>query len=269
MKILITGSEGFIGKHLVNYLKDKHEILGLDRNNTPYSIELSDFEEIESQIYNFKPEVVVHLASNISDEFDECLEDIQSILNLLATCKEFNIKKFIFTSSAAVYGDSYPETKPISPYGISKLQCEQWCEYYKSLGLNITILRLGNVYGLNGKGVINKFMNNIKDNQALTIYGDGHQTRDFIYITDVIELIEKCIHEPNSSIFEIGTGIGSEIWDVVTALNRRPLTIFHHPHTKKEIRKSILDNAKAYLFLNHQKFIKIEEGIEKLWKLQK
>ena len=99
MKILITGSEGFIGKHLVNLLKEKHEIYGFDRNENK---DLNILGDIAEAFIEFKPYIVIHLASNISNDINECRDDVIALLNLLAFCKEFEVKKFIFTSSAAV-----------------------------------------------------------------------------------------------------------------------------------------------------------------------
>ena len=110
----------------------------------------------------------------------------------------------------------------------------------------------------------------IKDNTPLTIYGDGHQIRDYVWIEDVINIIEKCIPYDYSGTFEVGTGIGSEIWDIVNVLNKEPLTISNQSQ-QKEIRKSVLKNSDINLFLMNNdfyNFVSLKEGVEKLWKVK-
>ena len=260
MKILITGSEGFIGKHLVNLLKEKHEIYGFDRNENK---DLNILGDIAEAFIEFKPYIVIHLASNISNDINECRDDVIALLNLLAFCKEFEVKKFIFTSSAAVYGDSYPKIIPINPYGIAKLQCEQWCEYYaKEYGINIIIMRLGNVYGVNGKGVINQFITQLKNNQPLTIFGDGKQLRNYVYIDSIIDIVNRYVEFKewaNFEVFDVATQEVHSLFDILYNINniiKKPIEINFLPK-QKEIENSNI--------IGYNCKIKLQEGIEKLW----
>lgn len=272
MRCLITGSEGFIGKHLINHLKEKYEIMGFDRNINNEN--LLNLGAISLAFVKFNPEIVIHLASNISNDITLCHDDITSILNLLWACKEKGIKKFIFTSSAAVYGDSYPKTIPINPYGITKLQCEQWCKYYSELGLKTIILRLSNVYGKGGKGVINQFIEKTKNSERLTINGNGYQIRDFIYIDDVIQVIDQCINSDiNNDILNVSTNIGSTIWDILKVLyetTSQHIELTFESEIINEIKISKLDSSdlimlKFFDMNEFKSFISLKEGIAKLW----
>jgi len=272
VKILVTGSEGFIGKHLVNLLKEKHEIFEFDRNKNRNLNIIGDLAEV---FMEFKPDVVVHLASNISNDIDDCKNDIIALLNLLVFCRNFQVKKFIFTSSAAVYGNSYPNTVPINPYGIAKLQCEDWCNYYSELGLPIIILRLANVYGLNGKGIINQFTNRIKNNLSLIINNDGFQTRDYIHVTDVVNVIEQIIiSDITNDTLNVSRNISTNIWELLGffyTITQKNLTICFGPEIKNEIIISKLNNSDLIMseFLHTEKFrnfISLQKGIEDLWK---
>ena len=175
--ILATGNRGFIGQNVFFTLCENstYKVIGYDRKE---GYELCDKKQLQKIFAEFKPSVVVHLASNVSMEQDKCVEDVQALVNLLQMCEQHKVKKLIFTSSAAVYGNHYPEIIPVNSYGLSKLQCEQWCKFYVQRGMDITILRLANIYGSRGNGVINKFIENIKNQKPIIMYGDGHQKRD-------------------------------------------------------------------------------------------
>ena len=169
-KVLITGSEGFIGKNLKEKLKDK----GI------YPIE-------------FKGDIV-HLAAltslpdSLKYPLDYFLTNTLGTIGLLEYARQNRIKKVIFTSSIAA-------TKPDNPYGLSKKQAEEWCNYYaKTYGIETYILRIQNVYGpKNKKGVIYIFANQKLGNKKLTIHGTGKQTKDFIHIDDVVDGIVKLL----------------------------------------------------------------------------
>lgn len=259
-KILITGSEGFIGKHLCKLLEKDNEILRYDRK-----IKLLPL----SCFFIEKPDYVVHLASNISDDIEKCREDIDLTFKILELSLKYNIKKVIFASSAAVYGNSYPYINPISPYGISKLQCEEWIDYYVKKGLNCVILRLSNVYGKGGNGVINQFINKISKNEKLIVNNTGNQKRDYIHVFDVIGIISKII---NSNIdnrnYNVSTGEGNSIWTILKILRdlqNNDINI-ELGSLKEEIVDSVLENYEIKTDLNYDNFIKLKEGIEMFYK---
>ncbi len=228
MKIFITGGGGFIGRHLAKFLLEgKFEITIFDdlSNCTKEMIEsignvnfvkgdIRDYELLKKSMKNH--ELVIHLAAKTSvsdsNEYQENIMDVNvnGSQNVLKSCKNCNISKFIAISSAAVYGEgietiSHTEstpTNPISVYGKSKLEMENKVqEFSRTSNLDSIIFRLFNVYGEGQSdvyaGVIKKFVNNARQNKPVIIYGKGDQTRDFIHVNDVVEYIARAIKNIN------------------------------------------------------------------------
>lgn len=237
MKILITGGAGFIGKHLVKSLLKNNTVAIYD--NLKSSSKNSITPLIESDAYFVKGDIldyellkkssigydsVIHLAAK-SDVVESTLHpeitektNVEGTENVLKCCVENNIKKIMFASSAAVYGNSeeipFSEksfTNPISPYGKSKLSAEniikKTCE---ENDLKYVIFRLFNVYGEgqneNYSGVITKFLRNITNDEPLIVYGDGKQTRDFISIHDVVNAFEYALKSKKNGTYNIASG---------------------------------------------------------------
>jgi len=240
MKIFITGGGGFIGRHLAKYLLNNNfEITIFDdlSNSTQDMIEsigkvnfvkgdIRDYELLKKSMKNH--ELVIHLAAKTSvsdsNEYQENVMDVNvsGSLNVLKSCKNCNISKFIAISSAAVYGegieikphDESTPTNPISVYGKSKLEMENAImEMSKTSNLDSVIFRLFNVYGEGQSddfaGVIKKFVNSARQNIPVLIYGKGDQTRDFIHVNDIIEYISRAIKNiegKKGEIYNIGPG---------------------------------------------------------------
>jgi UDP-glucose 4-epimerase len=180
---------------------------------------------------------------------------VEGTINVLKSCAKTNVKGLIFSSSAAVYGNSLDiplsessQPNPISPYGASKLVAEYNLQAFsKYFGLNCILLRLFNVYGNNQsseKGVISKFLKNISNMVPLEIFGDGTQTRDFVHISDVIQAFScaiKNIEGKRGEIYNIGTGRSTSINDLVSLLNSskgKELQSIHKPAIQGEIKYS-------------------------------
>jgi len=240
MKVFITGGGGFIGRHLARYLSQNNfEITIFDdlSNSTEELVrsignvdfvkgDIRDYELLEKSMKNH--ELVIHLAAKTSvSDSKENQENIMDVnvngsLNVIKSCKNCNISKFIVASSAAVYGEGRKNkphnedtpTTPISAYGNSKLMMENDIkEFSRTSNLDSIILRLFNVYGKGQSdvyaGVIKKFVNSARDNKPITIYGKGDQTREFIHVNDVIEYIFRAIKNiegKKGEIYNIGTG---------------------------------------------------------------
>jgi UDP-glucose 4-epimerase len=239
MKILITGGAGFIGKHLVkNILKNNFQVTIFDNfsNSDRESIldlikmgakiidgDITNIQEISDAVKNH--EVIVHLAALISVE--ESIKNpsktfhinIDGTKNVLEACKKNNIKKIVVASSSAVYGEceldfklsEETKLKPISPYGKSKAKMEQEIiKFVSEYKMNYVILRFFNIFGLGQSseyaGVITKFIDRIKKNESLEIFGNGMQTRDFISILDVVNAINNTISSKSNGIYNIGSG---------------------------------------------------------------
>jgi UDP-glucose 4-epimerase len=240
MKILVTGSEGFIGKTLSEYLvKLGHDIIGID-------IKKYISQDIRSFINPNKDyiDIVVHTAAQTNGIVANEQPILDADINILGTInllKEFPNSKFIFLSSCAVYGDGNNlketnPTNPITPYGVSKLAAEN---YIKLLSKDWVILRLANVtseYYTGRKDVISLF----RENDEITIYGDGKQTRDFIDIEKVCKVIEKSFDK--QGIFNIGSGKSKTILELAKEYNK---PINFQPPKIKEIKNMSLNINKA------------------------
>lgn len=215
MKVLLTGGAGFVGSSIVEQcLTEGLEPIIIDDFSTGhkhyvpegvayYCCDIRD-HSVEKIFQDHQPDIVIHQAAQVSVAFStlqpqqDCDVNIRGTLELLQLCVKYNVSKFIFASSAAVYGAGTEvpfteknQTNPISCYGISKLTAERYIRLFHDMyGLKYVILRYSNVYGkrqnINSEaGVIAKFIQRAIAGQTIDVYGDGHQTRDFIHVRDV------------------------------------------------------------------------------------
>lgn len=270
MKILITGGSGFIGTHLINrLLNDGHEIYNIDKISSPalpdHRQKIIDILDIDINNSIFKNiDCIIHLAAMVSvpKSFDDpvnCFGNNTFLtIKMLSAAKLHNIKKFIFSSSAAVYGNKEGAvsetdvTEPNSPYGLDKLVSEKYIQMYCQLwGIDYLILRLFNVYGqgqnLEYAGVITAFNLATQRKHPLIIYGDGEQTRDFINVNDVCNYLAKLLTvNIKNETFNIGTGQSISINSLAKQFNS-PI-IYKEP--RKEVRNSRANINKLIKFLN-------------------
>lgn len=286
MKILITGGSGFIGSHLIRELvKTNHEVINIDFNepqdklvtwiNLDLSIKSDALEKVFAE-NNF--DIIYHLAAQVSvpysvenPEYDE-RNNIHATLNVLSLSNKYKVKHFVFSSSAAVYGmpkylpiDENHSVNPTSPYGISKLAGEL---YIKTLltnsETNYTIFRFANVYGNQGEGVVHIFINSILDNKPVTIFGDGKQTRDFIYVKDLISALLLCLDKQTNTVINLSTQKDATLLDLVKILNKatnKLNKINFSPERAGDIKDSLLTNNTAYEVLGWKPKFQLEDGI--------
>lgn len=297
-KILITGGAGFVGSHLVSSLAEKdYEIIifdnlsvgTLDRipqkeNITFYKGDITDKNALLDAGKNV--DVIVHLAAIVSVSVCENNPDLCSRNNIAGTqnifevAKELQIKKVIYASSAAVYGNlnsssitETDEVHPISQYGISKLENEKTAEKYEDTISSIG-LRFFNIYGpgLNMANaypsVLIAFFQKIKQNEALTIFGDGKQTRDFIHVTDIAQAIIRSIEAETSGshVYNVGTGTETSIIDLAEKIKSFiPETeISFQPKRDFDIEQSCADISKIKKELNFEPNKKIIDDLSEL-----
>jgi len=294
MKYLVTGGAGFIGSHLVDRLiKEGHKVVVIDNLSTGKKENLNPkakFYKIDigsSKIYQIfrkeKFEIVFHYAAQISvrKSIKNSLEDakinILGSLNVLENCKKFGVKKVIFPSTGAVYGDAkvlptpedYPEL-PLSPYAISKLTIEKYLNYYyKNFNLLFLSLRLANVYGPRQNpqgeaGVIAIFLKKMLSKGQPIIYGDGMQTRDFIFIDDVVEANILALKSNKVGIFNIGTSKETNVKTIfkkLKELTASKCTEVHVPALPCEQKRSCLDYSKAKKILGWRPKYNLNEGL--------
>lgn len=277
--ILITGGAGFIGSHLVELLSsfpNEYKIIVVDNlstgrlENLPANIEFFKCDIREKELEDiFKTKninTVIHLAAQTMVSYSINNPDIDADINicgginLLSCMLKYAVKNIIFSSSAAVYGDGLPLpiaenfwAKPTSFYGLSKLTFENYLALYSNIkDINATILRFANVYGPrqgdSGEGgVISVYAKKIIKNEPLTIYGDGLQTRDFIYVADVAKAIKHCIDKPHSLVtYNVSTNKQTSLLELIamfsTIANTKPQIKFESAKTG-DIYKSVLDNS--------------------------
>jgi|SRR3989344_4423047 len=276
MKSLVTGGAGFIGSWIVDSLIDKgHEVIVIDNLSTGkeenlnkkavfYKKDILDKEIIQIFLKE-KPDYVFHLAAqiNVRRSIENPSEDAQTnilgTLNLLDACTKSKVKKFIFSSTGgAIYGEDVKiptleteKTDPISPYGIAKFTIEKYLEFYKKVyGLDYTILRYSNVYGprQNAKGeagVIAIFVTDIIKNKSFTIFGDGEQTRDYVYVKDVADANILALNL--SGIFNIGTEKETSVNDLIKTLEsieKSKFSVKNINAIKGELKRSCLSSEK-------------------------
>ncbi len=294
MKVLVTGGAGFIGSHLVDRLiKEDHKVVVIDNLSTGkkenlnpkarfYQIDIQD-PEIPQIFQKEKPEVVFHFAAQIDvrksvkDPMSDAKVNILGSLNLLGNCKKYKVKKFIFASSVGVYGE--PKTlpvkenhplNPIAPYPVTKLAIEKYLNYFQTQGLDFLSLRYSNIYGPRQSsggegGVVAIFIDKILKGERPIIFGNGEQTRDFLYVDDAVKAAILALNAPSSSIYNVGTNKEITINDLLELLSKilkvKVKPIFQSLR-QGEIIKSRVDYSKAKKELNWQPKYNLEEGLK-------
>ena len=297
MNIFITGGAGFLGSHLTQFLINQgHTITIFDNftnSNSKIFLNGDKVKLIEGDVIDYSKlsksmnniELVIHLAAQISvkdslkNPENTIKINVDGTQNLLKSCIENKIKNFIAASSAAVFGDQsiMPLTEespknPISPYGKSKLLMEEKIlEFSKQNNFNSIILRFFNLYGLGQSiqyaGVITKFLENIKNNSNLMIYGKGEQTRDFIHVDDAIstfDLAIKNINQKIGEIYNVGSGQSITILELAQSLlkiSKKNLKIIHKPELDGDIIQSLTSIEHIATDMGFTPKISLEKGL--------
>jgi len=303
MKILVTGGCGFIGSHLVDRLiKEKHKVVVIDNLSTGkkenlnpqakfYKLDIRN-QKISDVFKKEKPEIVFHLAAQIDlrKSVENPIEDakinilgslniIQSFIRVISRNRshEFASKIIFASTGGAIYGDAniiptsetYPEM-PVSPYGIEKLVFDKYLNYYyKVFGLPYTSLRLSNVYGprQNSKGeagVIAIFCDRMFKGKQAIINGSGKQTRDYVFVNDVVEANILALKKNKIGIFNIGTTKETDVNTIfrkIRKLTGSDCKEIHIPEKPGEQKKSCLDFKKAKKELGWQPKYDLDRGL--------
>lgn len=296
MNILVTGGAGFIGSHIVDqFVGEGHRVSVIDDLSTGkrkqvhrkavfYKLDVCS-PRVEEVFKKERPLAIVHMAAQMNvrksteDPVFDAEVNIVGTLQLLELAVRYGARKILFASSGGtVYGEqetfpaseSHP-TRPLSPYGISKLTCEYYLEYYRHVaGLKYVALRLANVYGPRQNsegeaGVVAIFTQQMLAGEQPRINGTGLQTRDYVYIGDVLEAVRAVFVPSVEGIFNVGTGTETTVNEIFTRLkeltNSRCQEI-HGPAKEGEQIRSVLDASKLEKETDWAPGVSLSEGLD-------
>lgn len=299
--ILVTGGAGFIGSHLVDRLSLGNRVVVLDNLS---SGSLTNLERSQDRITFIKGdtldkalimdliaevELVFHLAANvgniksIEDPYFDMDVNIKGTINLLEACLKSNIKRLVYSSSGAIFGeakylpiDEDHPLNPESPYGVSKLAAEKYCfAFYKVHGVPTTAVRYFNVYGPRQgssgyPNVIAAFFSRIREGKPLTIFGDGKQTRDFVFVEDVVTANILAATQPAAvgEIFNIATGKANsveQLANLIIEISARESPIVYADPRAGEVRHSQASIEKARRLLGYKPEVELKKGLALTW----
>ena len=295
MKIVVTGGAGFIGSNVVDELiRNNHEVCVIDNLSTGtidnlndkaifYKYDITNIDVLKLIFEIERPKVVYHFAAQIDVQtslkkpaFDANINIIGTI-NVLECCREYEVKKIIYPSSAAVYGnpkylpvDEKHPIEPISFYGISKHTPEHYIKTFCSLFcIKYTILRYSNVYGIRQDpkgegGVISIFIDRFLNNESPFIFGDGEQTRDFIYVKDIAKANLLALNNGDNKIVNISTNIPvtvNKLYETMKRIFNSDIQAVHRKPRQGDILYSYLDTRLAKEFLGWETQYYFEYGV--------
>ena len=304
MKVLVTGGAGFIGSHLVDQLiKKNYQVTVVDnlstgkkeRLNVKAKLIVADITngaELNKIFSEEQPEIVIHTAAQVmlrkslEEPIFDATTNIIGTINVLQACKSNKVKKIIYTSTGgARYGnpkylpvDENHPLEPTSPYGISKHTAEHYVKLYKELhALDYLIFCFGNVYGIRDdpkcKRVTSLFADQILRGEQPVIFGDGEQTRDFIFVLDLVEFIVNSIEKnPEHKLFNLANGTQysvNQIFNELKKISNYKGEAKHIEAIKGEVRDIVLDTKLAQKELGWSPKTSMEKGLAQTFEYMK
>ncbi|NOQ73592.1 MAG: NAD-dependent epimerase/dehydratase family protein [Crocinitomix sp.] len=309
-RILVTGGAGFIGSNLCEFLVEKNEVRCLDslltghQENIQHLLDHPQFTFIKGDVRDYEVclnategvDVIFHQAAlgsvprSIETPLNTNAHNVTGFLNMLEAAKNSNVKRFVFATSSSVYGDHehLPKTegkigKPLSPYAVTKYVNEMYADVYARLyGIETIGLRYFNVFGRrqdpNGvyAAVIPRFVKLLQEGKAITVNGDGEQTRDFTYIDNVIQanVLAATVEDSAAlnTIYNIGCGSTITLNELIQAIqecfkendfSEGAFEVIYGPKRKGDIEHSYASIAKATEFLKYNPTIDLKEGMRR------
>lgn len=297
MKILVTGGAGFIASHITDSLiKEGHNVFVLDNLSTGFrknvnqqahfvNADIRDkglidlFEKEKFDIVNHHA-AQMDVRRSVTDPSFDGEVNILGTINLLQCCIKTNVKKFMFASTGgAVYGeqkyfpaDEEHSVNPLSPYGISKLAVEKYLYFYNmQYGLNYSILRYANIYGprqnpFGEAGVVAIFSTKLLKNEQPIINGTGKQTRDYVFVGDVVQANLLVLSDKNCDIYNVGTAKETdvnEIFNHINILTGSRKKEIHGPAAPGEQMRSVISSEKLFKRFGWKPSTSLREGLEK------
>jgi UDP-glucose 4-epimerase len=297
MNIVLTGGAGFIASHIAEaYLQKGHNVIIIDnlstgqRENIPseatfIECDVTDQKAVESIFHNYSVDVINHHAAQINvrastdDPTFDARVNILGSLNLYEVALKHNVKKIIFSSTGgAIYGEingeapteSYYE-RPLSPYGISKLSNEKYLDYYHKVhGIQYVVLRYSNVYGprQNAKGeagVVAIFSKMMLNKEQPTIFGDGSQTRDYLYVKDAVQANVLALEENVQGVFNCATNTTTSVNQVFQEIRQQTgsdCEQLHAPRKLGEVQNSVCSYEKIHRELGWSPQYDVARGLQ-------
>jgi len=301
-KVLVTGGAGFIGSHIVDSLSPENQVVVLDNLFTGSPANLAGSKDrikfingdvrdkqLVKDVIADGIKLVFHLAAHanvirsIADPYTDMDVNIRGTLNVLEACRSSRVKRLVYVSSAAVYGEAkhlpineeHP-LNPESPYAVSKMTAEKYClVYHKVFGVPVAVVRCFNIYGPRQNtgayaNAISIFLAKAKKGEPITIYSDGEQTRDFVFIGDAVAGILLAATRPAAvgGVFNIASGAATSINRLVEIIHKttgRQVQVIHAAAKAGEIRHSYASINKAVKALGYRPGTDLENGILATW----
>lgn len=298
MRALVTGGGGFIGSNLVRGLLERgDDVRVLDNFSTGSRGNLTglDIEVVEGELRSYERvhnairnvEVVFHLGAlgsvprSVQDPLTSNAVNVDGTLNVLLAARDQGVRRVVFSSSSSVYGSSgdLPRTEampadPISPYGVAKLAAERYCVSFSRVyeSFETVVLRYFNVFGPRQSpssqyaAVVPLFLTAVANDEPVTIFGDGLQSRDFTYVTNVVDATMRAadVQEANGRIFNVAAGSPASVLAVADSIGRilgkEPVKQFAAPRPG-DIKDSWADVGEAHRVLGYQTSVALEEGL--------
>lgn len=300
MEILITGGAGFIGSHILAQLQGRRDmdVVVFDnlssgsKEHVPAGMELvegdvCDEAAVDALFANHHFDAVIHLAAqtmvptSVEQPVLDCQINLEGVLHVLEACRIHGTGHILFSSSAAVYGDNLhiplKETErlvPTSPYGITKMTTEHYLRVYHELyGMDATVFRFANVYGeRQGEkgegGVVSIFCKLLSQRQGITVFGDGNQTRDFVYAGDIAQAIIRALPLKGCHTMNVSTGQETSINDLIRSFEKAvgyTVPVQYTAPRTGDILRSVLSNEALKRDLGFVPEMDLEEGIRRTY----
>jgi nucleoside-diphosphate-sugar epimerase len=298
MKCLVTGAAGFIGSHLCErLLDDGHTVVGVDafipyyprsvkeanvsgaRSHPRFSFHALDLREDSLKTVLADVDVVFHLGAMAGlarswtdfDLYESC--NVTATQRLLEACRgRSQLKRFLYASTSSVYGrfgsgDETLPTRPISPYGVTKLAAENLCRAFaEEHGLPLVVLRYFSVYGPRQRPDMgyHRFVRALLDGEALAVYGDGFQVRGNTYVSDCVEATVAAVRSVPGETYNVGGAETANVWDVLRRLEKiigRPAVVRREPARAGDQRYTFADTSKLTRHLGWQPRVDLDEGL--------